>query len=510
MDIALSLGLIITVYSWLGSAIALAILLTSRGPIYFRQDRTGYRGKVFRMLKFRTMHPNKVSDLLQATNDDPRITKVGLFLRKSGLDELPQLFNVLKGDMSLVGPRPFMLYHTQLYSSKVENFQDRLMVKPGLTGWAQVNGLRGEITFDYMLRRWVSLDLSYVNKRSLYFNLIILLRTAVILFQKPKSDDYQSKLTQLLSQRAQSYSMDPNREELVVLKTLSYYDIFNFPLTHEEIERSLIGEELGDISGHLKSLVDKNIVFEESGYFSLKNEPRMVSERVLNEQRADKYLRKAPFFVRIIRSFPFTRAVFISGSLSKGAVPKDGDIDYFIISAKGRLWLNRTLLVLFKKIFLFNSKKYFCVNYFISEDQLEIPDKNLFTATEIAHLLPVYNDEVCKRFMEANNWYKDYLPQFERKLLIEVDNGKPKLKMRLENFLSGVLGERMDNYFYRLTLSQWRKKFHHMTDEEFELALRSKKGVSKHHPGNHQQAVLTELETRMEQFKAAEPSLHVA
>ena len=510
LDITVSLGLIVFVYSWLGGLITLAVITTSRGPVFFRQERTGYKGKSFELMKFRTMRPNRVSNLLQATDKDPRITKVGRFLRSSGLDELPQLFNILKGEMSLVGPRPFMLYHTELYSKKVPNFEDRLLVKPGLTGWAQVNGLRGEITSDYMLRRWISLDLTYVTKRSLYFNVLILLKTLVVLFRKPKSSDYKSKLTDLLRKRARSYNVDPDREELVILRTLAYYDIFNFPLTREEIQRSLIGEEMEDISKALDSLMEKGVVFNEGNYFSLKNEPRLVSERVLKEERASKYLKRAPFFVRIIRSFPFTRAVFISGSLSKGTVGKKGDIDYFIVSSKDRLWLNRTLLILFKKLFLLNSKKYFCINYFVTENEMEIPDKNLFTATEIAHLIPVYNKAMCDRFMESNSWYRDFLPQFERKLEIEMDEKHPAFKNFLERSLSGKLGERLDNYFYRITLSRWRKKFGHMSDEEFELALRSKKGVSKHHPSNYQEAVLSEHELRMAQFDVKESSLHVA
>ena len=166
MDVVLSLGLILFVFSWLGGIIALAIKLTSKGPVFFRQERTGMNGVPFELLKFRTMRPNSVSNILQASDKDPRITKFGAILRSSGLDELPQLFNILRGEMSLVGPRPFMTYHSNLYRKKILNFDERLTVKPGLTGWAQVNGLRGEITSDYMLRRWVSMDLTYVSKKA--------------------------------------------------------------------------------------------------------------------------------------------------------------------------------------------------------------------------------------------------------------------------------------------------------------------------------------------------------
>ncbi len=510
LDISVSLGLFVFVYSWLGLLISLAVKLTSKGPIFFRQERTGLDGKPFELMKFRTMRPNKVSHILQATSKDPRITKVGTFLRSSSLDEIPQLFNILKGQMSLVGPRPFMLYHSKLYSSKIPNFNERLSVKPGLTGWAQVNGLRGEITSDYMLRRWISLDLTYVKRRSLYFNILILFRTFVVIFIKPKSEDYKSKLTNLLAQRRLNYSLDPNREELMVLKTMSYFDIFNYPLTIKEIERSLFQEENFEPEPVLTSLVEKGIVFQSDQYFTLRNEPALVSDRILNEQRAQRYMKRVPLFVRIISAFPFTRAVFVSGSLSKGAVGKKGDVDYFIVTAKDRLWLNRTLLILFKKVFLLNSRKFFCINYFVTEDEMEIPDKNQFTAMEVAHLIPVYNKAVCDQFMERNSWFKEFLPNFKRELEVEILEKHSRIKNLLEDWLSSSLGESLDDYFFKITLKRWRKKFSHMSDEEFELALRSKKNVSKHHPSNFQEAVLSELDLRISKFMAEENTLHVA
>lgn len=510
LDVVVSLGLILFVFSWLGGIIALAIKLTSKGRVFFRQERMGMNGVPFELLKFRTMRPNRVSNILQASNEDPRITNVGAFLRKSGLDEIPQLFNILSGEMSLVGPRPFMLYHNNLYKSKVQDFDERLSVKPGLTGWAQVNGLRGEITSDYMLRRWISMDLIYVSKRSLYFNILILFRTFYAILMNPKSEDYKSKLTELLQNRRSSFSLDPNRKELLVLKTMSYFDIFKFPLMAHEIERSLFSEETMDVEEVLLELMKKGIVFKSGDYYSLRNESALVSARIQNEERADRYLKKAPLFVRIISSFPFTRAVFISGSLSKGAVGKKGDIDYFIVTGGERLWLNRTLLILFKKLFLLNSKKFFCINYFVSEEAMEIPDKNQFTATEVAHLIPVYNKEVCDEFMRVNSWYKEFLPNFSRNVDVEILEGQSSMKLKFERWLSGPIGESLDDYFFKLTLNRWRKKFGHMTDEDFALALRSKKYVSKHHPSNFQDAVLSELDMRMSKFTGEEKTLNVA
>lgn len=157
--------------------IAIIIKLTSPGPIYFKQERTGYRGKTFYCLKFRSMHVNKESDKAQATKDDPRKTKFGNFLRRSSLDELPQFINVWKGDMSIVGPRPHMLKHTDEYSRIISQYMVRHVVKPGITGWAQVNGYRGLTDEVWKMEKRVEYDVWYIEHWTLALDLKIIFRT---------------------------------------------------------------------------------------------------------------------------------------------------------------------------------------------------------------------------------------------------------------------------------------------------------------------------------------------
>jgi Undecaprenyl-phosphate glucose phosphotransferase len=160
---------------------ALLVKLDSRGSILFLQTRNGFNGRTFKIVKFRSMHVIEDGHVVrQATRADPRVTRLGRWLRRTNLDELPQLFNVLSGDMSLVGPRPHAVAHNSEYERCIANYAFRHHVRPGITGWAQVNGFRGETpTTDLMARR-VELDLWYINNWSLWLDIKILLRTLIL------------------------------------------------------------------------------------------------------------------------------------------------------------------------------------------------------------------------------------------------------------------------------------------------------------------------------------------
>jgi len=166
--------------------VALLIRLSSAGPVLFRQKRNGIGGEAIEIYKFRTMkqHVEPAGKLSYAKKDDPRITAVGQFLRKSSIDELPQLLNVLKGEMSLVGPRPQPVEHNKLYESHIPRYVLRHKVKPGLTGWAQVNGFRGEIVNQEQIELRIEHDLWYIQNWSLWLDLKILLMTPLVMMHK--------------------------------------------------------------------------------------------------------------------------------------------------------------------------------------------------------------------------------------------------------------------------------------------------------------------------------------
>lgn len=177
IDIVVSLFVVVFILSWLIPILGLLIILESPGPVFFSQLRSGKNNNFFNCLKFRSMAVNKDADLKQATKDDMRITKLGRFIRKTSLDEFPQFINVLKGEMSLVGPRPHMVKHTSDYSKVVDQYMIRHFLKPGITGWAQVNGCRGEITNPEQIKMRVSNDLWYLENWNVWLDVRILFLT---------------------------------------------------------------------------------------------------------------------------------------------------------------------------------------------------------------------------------------------------------------------------------------------------------------------------------------------
>ena len=176
-DVVFSLCFLCTLFPIIYLVVAIVIKISSPGPVFFKQKRHGLNGKEFWCYKFRSMKVNKDADKLQATANDPRKTKFGDFMRKTSIDELPQFINVLKGDMSVVGPRPHMLKHTTEYSAQIDNYMVRHYIKPGVTGWAQVTGFRGETkTLEEMEGR-IKADIWYVEHWSFTLDLLIIWKT---------------------------------------------------------------------------------------------------------------------------------------------------------------------------------------------------------------------------------------------------------------------------------------------------------------------------------------------
>lgn len=183
-DVTVSALALCTVYPLVWLVCAPVIRLSSKGPILFRQRRNGLAGKEFACLKLRTMRLNEEADTRQSAGEDERVFRFGLFLRKTGLDELPQLWNILCGDMSIVGPRPHMLSHTAFYAPRIEGYALRHRVRPGITGWAQVSGSRGATPELSDMQRRIDLDNHYIDHWSLWLDIRVLFKTLLLLFHR--------------------------------------------------------------------------------------------------------------------------------------------------------------------------------------------------------------------------------------------------------------------------------------------------------------------------------------
>jgi putative colanic acid biosynthesis UDP-glucose lipid carrier transferase len=182
-DLAFALLVIVLVFPWLFPILIILIKMDSPGPVFFKQQRSGRDNQDFWCVKFRTMRVNKLSDSVQATLGDSRVTKMGAFMRRTNIDELPQFFNVLWGTMSVIGPRPHMLMHTTQYSELINNYLVRHYAKPGISGWAQVNGFRGETKELIEMKDRVDHDIWYIENWSMLLDIKIIYRTVYNVFK---------------------------------------------------------------------------------------------------------------------------------------------------------------------------------------------------------------------------------------------------------------------------------------------------------------------------------------
>lgn len=295
-------------------------------------------------------------------------------------------------------------------------------------------------------------------------------------------------------------NINPDQLRNSILRTLAYYDIFSYPLTAEEIYHNLSTNHtnLAEINTELLLLTDKQIVFRKGNYFQLKDDNEHVNRRNSGNQLAVKRLKTARRVTWLISRFPFIRGILLSGSISKGFMEKDSDIDYFVITHPNRVWFSRLMLMLFKKIFLLNSRKIFCINYFVDSENLEIEEKNIFTATEIVTLLPTFGKDIYEEFYEKNFWVRKFYPNFPKRNTNKIlDRKNGIVKSFLENVLGKKLGDKIDDFAMRLFDKFNRTKYKNYDKQEFKLAFKSSKKESKHHPKFFQKKVLVEYENKI-------------
>lgn len=289
-----------------------------------------------------------------------------------------------------------------------------------------------------------------------------------------------------------------------ILKTLLYFDIFQYPLTAAEVFKHITTNHVtpDEVTRALAQLSDQSIIYPIADFYSIQNNLALGSRRVQGNQKALMSLPMARKKAMFISKFPFVRAVMASGSLSKDYMDEHSDLDFFVITKPNRLWIARMLLTLYKKIFLFNSHKYFCVNYYVDEEHLEIEEKNIFTATELATLIPLYGKEHYSQLMTANDWIKKYLPNHAARPIEQVPAYEPSwFNKILEAIINCGGGNRIERIFMGLLAKWWKKRYQATYSKpDFEVAFKTKEYVSKGHPNNHQRKVLDLYQQKLDDF----------
>ncbi len=301
-----------------------------------------------------------------------------------------------------------------------------------------------------------------------------------------------------------------NNSELVltknhqaVLSAICYSDVFNFPLTKAEIHANSKfegnDEELETI---IQQLIQINHIKCVNEFYLLIAANNSIIE---HRKKREAYFATSHHLVkkysRFISKFPFVQGVYLSGSYSKAQMSEGDDIDYFIITKANRLWLCRSLLRGYKKFFLRKSARYFCMNYFLDEQHLEVPDKNIFVANEVKTLVPAYNFELYKQFQAANEWSNSFLPNkplYDKALLNDKEHFP--IKRFFELTLNEKLGNWLEKKLFVFMEKRRKRKFQSFTKEEFELNMRTQKNAEKHHPAGTQTRVLKAYEEQMKQF----------
>ena len=286
-----------------------------------------------------------------------------------------------------------------------------------------------------------------------------------------------------------------------ILRTLNYFDIFKYPLTLQEISDYLSHDcSQDDLKRELNTLIKQQRLFEIDGLYLLHDDENLVKKRRISNKLAKDIMPRALEMGRFIGSFPFVSSVSLSGSISKNVMFKDSDIDFFIITEYNRLWISRLLLVLYKRIFLLNSRKQFCINYFITKGDLKIPDCNIFTAVETSTLIPVTGLKTFEDFIRENDWTRKYIFKSNQFEPSTVTNVRKKwwakileivLFDRLADSINGLIRKSVEKR-NQIKYSKYRN------DPNFDLMFRSKKEQSKIHKLNHQTKVLNEYNKRVE------------
>ncbi len=292
-----------------------------------------------------------------------------------------------------------------------------------------------------------------------------------------------------------------------ILRTLLYYDLFDYPLTAREICLFLESGDYGleEIEAELEELAAEEILGSKRGYWFLGDQnAQIVDKRLRMEEDGRRMWRIARRMARLMRLTPYVRGVFISGQLSRYIADQKSDIDYFIVTEPGRLWIVRTLFVLFRRTVLLNNRKYFCTNYYVTSDNLEIRERNIYAACETASLKPLWNQGMFNRFARENQeWLRRFYPEFDYRL-VERREGiiekRSAVQRWIEKLVPQRIAERLDARLMESTQRFWLKKFPDHDANFYRTALRCAPNESRAHPDDLSAEVLRRYRASLKRY----------
>jgi len=286
-----------------------------------------------------------------------------------------------------------------------------------------------------------------------------------------------------------------------ILRTLTYFDLFHYPLLLTEI-RDFLDRELSviQLSKCLDGLIAAKRVFRYQEFYMLHANPLLVHRRKEENELAVSMMEKALRIGRFLQQFPYVRAIAISGSLSKNVAGPTADIDFFIITSSNRLWIARTCMHLYKKFtFLRGRQHYYCMNYYVDESALLLDEHNIFTAIELKTLLPVSGYTVMQQFFNKNHWSHQWLPAYAFRKQCSPDRPYPILKKIAEWVFNNKLGDGLDNLLFTITSKRWkRKEAGGKRNAKGEtMGLITNKHFARSNPGGFQEKLLSLYEEKL-------------
>lgn len=290
-----------------------------------------------------------------------------------------------------------------------------------------------------------------------------------------------------------------------ILKTIAYFDLFRYPLSAEQIYAFLPRNSVtaDRVAGAARSLVTEQKLSHHDGLYHLPSEHSLlVRERRHGERRAVRMLIAARFVARFIKLFPYVRGIFLTGSLSKNVAESTGDIDFMIVTEPGRLWICRTLLTLFRKIVLFGNSKFFCTNYYVTQNGMTVGSRNLYAAVEVVTTKALWNADAFRDYQNKNSWTKQFLPNTsaaaDEHLLISARRSvvQRALEFIIELFPLGPVDERLMEYHR----AHWQKAYGSASDERSQSMFIISRDVSASWPEDRQQPVLTHFRDKISQL----------